>query len=288
MTVPRATSASRAVRLGWRTNLCLALVSAVGIIAFGWPLLADPHSAAIAHASDAPWLFAAMLPLIIAVVLAQIADGGLDAKGVAMLGVLAAVGAALRPFGAGIAGFEPLFVVLALGGRAYGRGFGFALGTITTFASALLTGGIGPWLPFQMLAAGWYGFGAGCLPQRLRGKGELLALAAYGALAAIAYGFLLNLSFWPWAAGVGSQISFAPGADLVENLHRLLLFTVTTSLAFDIPRALTTALLVLVLGHPVLVALRRASRRAAFGAAPRFESPRPPGEPRENEPVGST
>jgi energy-coupling factor transport system substrate-specific component len=95
-------------------------------------------------------------------VLAELADGGMDAKTVAMLGVLAAVGAALRPLGTGIAGFEPVFFLLVLAGRAYGPGFGFALGSITLFASALITAGVGPWLPFQMLGAGWVAAGAGC------------------------------------------------------------------------------------------------------------------------------
>ncbi|HEX7459446.1 MAG TPA: hypothetical protein VF279_02375, partial [Acidimicrobiales bacterium] len=45
-----------------------------------------------------------------------------------------------------------------------------------------------------------------------------------------------------------------------------ILFDLTTSLGFDIPRAITNAVMVLVLGRPVLAALRRASRRAAFGA----------------------
>lgn len=259
-----------AVHVGKRTAATLILVTVVGIIGFGWPLLAAPTSAAVAHSRDAPWLFAVMLPLVLAVVLAQVADGGLDAKGIAMLGVLAAVGTALRPLGAGIAGFEPVFVLLALGGRALGRGFGFALGTITIFSSAILTGGVGPWLPFQMLAAGWFGFGAGCLPQRLRGRAELGALALYSFVAAIIYGFLLNLSFWPWAAGLGSQISYLAGAPVTENLSRWLAFCLATSLGFDLPRAIISAVLVLILGRPILHAIRRATRRAGFGAAVEF------------------
>ncbi len=261
---------SNAVHLGKRTTVTLILVTIVGIIGFGWPLLAAPTSTAVAHSRDAPWLFAVMLPLVLAVVLAQVADGGLDAKGIAMLGVLAAVGTALRPLGAGIAGFEPVFVLLALGGRALGRGFGFALGTITIFSSAVLTGGVGPWLPFQMLAAGWFGFGAGCLPPRLRGKAELGALALYAFVAAIVYGFLLNLSFWPWAAGLGSQISYLAGAPVQENLTRWLAFCVTTSLGFDLPRAIISAVLVLILGRPILHAIRRATRRAGFDAPVEF------------------
>lgn len=258
------------VHIGKRTTVVLCLVTVVGMIAFGWPLLAGANSTAVAHAADAPWLFALLLPLVLGVVLAQVADGGLDAKGVAMLGVLAAVGTALRPLGTGIAGFEPVFIILALGGRALGAGFGFALGTITMFSSAALTGGVGPWLPFQMLAAGWFGFGAGCLPANLRGRAELVMLAAYGAGAALIYGLLLNLSFWPWATGVGSQIAFVAGDPVTENLRRWLLFDITTSLGFDLPRAITTAALILILGRPVLFALRRATRRAAFGASSQF------------------
>lgn len=270
-TKPATSHNAKAVHIGKRSAAALTLVSIVGIMSFGWPLLADPNSTAVAHASDAPWLFALLLPLVIAVVLAQVADGGIDAKGVAMLGVLAAVGTALRPLGTGIAGFEPVFIVLALGGRAMGRGFGFALGTITLFSSAALTGGVGPWLPFQMLAAGWFGFGAGCLPANLRGRAEVIALAAYSAVAALLYGLLLNLSFWPWAVGLSSQISYVPGAPLLENLQRWIAFDIATSLGFDIPRAIITAVVILLIGKPVLFALRRATRRAAFGAQAAFD-----------------
>lgn len=259
-----------AVHIGKRTAIVLTLVTLVGIMAFGWPFLADPNSMAVAHSQDAPWLFAALLPLILAVVLAQVSDGGLDAKGIAMLGVLAAVGTALRPLGTGIAGFEPVFIILALGGRAMGRGFGFALGAITMFASATITGGVGPWLPYQMLAAGWFGFGAGCLPARMRGRAEVFVLGVYGAIAALIYGLLLNLQFWPWAVGLGSAISYVPGAPLIQNLQHWILFDITTSLGFDIPRAVITFVLILILGRPVLYALRRATRRAAFGAVAEF------------------
>ena len=117
---------SDALRLGPRSILTIAATSLVGLIAFGWPLLAAPGSSAIAHASDAPWLFAIVVPLMLAVVVASFTDGGMDAKAVALLGVLAAVVAVMRPLGGGTAGLEPIWVVLVLGGRALGPGFGFA------------------------------------------------------------------------------------------------------------------------------------------------------------------
>lgn len=258
-----------AVRVRPRAAVALAVVSAVGLAGFGWPLLADPDSG-LAQGGDGTWLFVVLLPLLLAVVLAEIADGGMDAKAVAILGVLAAVGAALRPFGGGATGFEPVFFLLVLGGRVLGAGFGFVLGAVTLFASALLTGGVGPWLPFQMLGAAWTGFFAGLLPPA-RGRAELVLLAGYGALAGLAYGLLLNLSFWPYAVQGESSLAYQPGAPASENLARLAAFTLATSLGFDIPRALTTGVLVLLAGPPILLALRRAARRAAFDAPVVFE-----------------
>jgi energy-coupling factor transport system substrate-specific component len=266
-----------AVRVGRRSAITMALASLVGLIAFAWPLVAGAGSAVVAHASDAPWLFAALLPLVLAVVLAEIADGGLDAKGVALLGVLSAVAAALRPFGSGHAGFEPMWIVLVLGGRALGPGFGFCLGAIGMFASALVTGGVGPWLPFQMVGAAWVGLGAGLLP-RASGRRELGMLAGYAAFAAIAYGFLLNLWFWPFMTldpSFPEALSYVPGAPMLENLQHWILFSLTTSLGFDIPRAALAVALVLAAGRPVLTALRRASRRAAFEVPVRFEDAAP-------------
>jgi len=55
----------------------------------------------------------------------------------------------LRPLGAGVAGIEPMWAVLILGGFALGPGFGFVLGSVSLFASALITGGVGPCSPFK-------------------------------------------------------------------------------------------------------------------------------------------
>ena len=260
-----------------RTAAALAGVSLVGLIAFFWPFVVTPASLAADHATDAPWFFALLLPLVVAVLFADVSSGGLDAKGIAMLAVLAAVATALRPLGAGVAGLEPMFVVLLLGGRALGPAFGFALGSLALFTSALLTAGVGPWLPFQMVAAGWFAMGAGLLPQ-IRGRAEIVMLMGYGAVGSLLYGLLMNLSFWPWALGGQSELSFVAGAPLSENLGRWLAFTVATSLGWDIPRAILTAALTLLAGPVLLRAVRRATRRAAFEAPVRFE-PLTPGAP---------
>jgi energy-coupling factor transport system substrate-specific component len=263
-----AAALGRAIGVRPRSAVALVLVTVVGIVAFGWPLLADPDSA-LAHSRDAPLLFALLMVLLLGVLLAEIAEGGIDAKAIALLGVLTAVGAALRPLGAGVTGFSPVFLLIILGGRVLGRGFGFVLGAMTLFTSALVTGGVGPWLPFQMLGAAWVGFGAGCLPHA-EGRREVWIVAAYGGFAGIAYGFLLNLWFWPFITGLDSALSFVPGAELAENLQHFLAYCIATSLGFDVPRAIGNVVLILLVGGALMRTLRRASRKASFGTTPRF------------------
>jgi energy-coupling factor transport system substrate-specific component len=258
-----------AVTFGRRSAVALAATTLVGLVGFGWPLVAPDFAGS--HSADAPWLFVLLLPLLLAVVLAEVADGELDAKAVAVLGVLAGIGAALRPLSGGATGFTFEFFLLVLAGRALGRGFGFVLGAGPLFASALLTAGVGPWLPFQMLAAAWIGYGAGCLP-RAAGRTEVVVLAAYAGVTGLVYGLLTNLTFWPFARYYPEQIAFHPHATVATNLLHWWRFDLTTSLGFDIPRAIGNIVLVLLLGRPVLLALRRVARRAAFG--PRELSPR--------------
>ena len=177
--------------------------------------------------------------------------------------MLAACGAVLRLPSGGVAGFEPVFFLLVPAGRVLGRGFGFVLGALTLFVSALLTGGVGPWLPFQMFGAAWIGFFAGCLPP-LRGRAEIVMLAAYAAVAALVYGLVMDLWFWPFVGGSDTLVSFLAGAGPAENLRRFWAFHISTSFGFDLPRAAFSALFLLIAGRPILGALRRVARRAAF------------------------
>jgi energy-coupling factor transport system substrate-specific component len=258
-----------------RSRLVLGLASLAGLAVFIWPLLISPGGGVSGQSGDAPLVFLLTLPVLVVVVLAEVSSGGIDAKALALLGVLSAVNAALRPLGAGTAGIETVFFLLVLAGRVFGPGFGFVLGSTSLFASALLTAGVGPWLPFQMLAASWVGLGAGLLPGRVRGRWEIAMLGAYGVLGAYAFGLLMNLSFWPYATGSGTDLSYVAGGPVLENLRRFLVFTVVTStLGWDTGRALTNLAAIVLLGPAVLVALRRAARRAAFDAPVDFTPPR--------------
>jgi energy-coupling factor transport system substrate-specific component len=86
------------------------------------------------------------------------------------------------------------------------------------------------------------------------------------------YGLVMNLWFWPFLGGLEATayspaILFDPGAPVSENLARWLAFSLVTSLGWDIPRGVLTAVLIVIAGRPVLTALERASRRANFAPA---------------------
>lgn len=246
-----------------RALTVVGLVSVIGVLGFLWPLIVQPDST-LAHSEDAPLLFAVMLPLLLGVVLAELSDGVMDAKRVAMLGVLAALGTVLRPLGAGTGGIELVFLPIILGGRVFGPSFGFVLGATTLFSSALMTAGVGPWLPFQMLAAAWVGTGAGLLPRRLSGRTEIVVLAAYGAVSALAYGLVMNMYFWPFAVGGDTSISMQAGAAVWDNLRHFFAYHVATSLGWDVGRAITNVVAITLVGRGILAALQRTARRAAF------------------------
>lgn len=263
-----------AIRMRLGSSLALLLASLVTLAAFGWPFVLEADAATTgSHASDAPWVFVLVLPLLAAVVLSELNAGGIDAKAIALLGMLASIGGALRALSPGVAGLEPSFAVIMLGGRVFGRGFGFVQGCLTIFVGALITGGVGPWLPFQMMAAGWVGFAAGCLPA-VRGRTELVLMAALGLVTGLLYGVVMNLWFWPFGI-YGDDLSYVPNADVGSNVAAYARYWAATSFAWDMTRGVCTALLLLLVGRPLLRALRRVSRLANFEPDVRFEAPMP-------------
>jgi len=261
---------SAAITTGRRSTAVLLLASVAGLMMFAWPLLLVPDPGA--SRVGPPFVFLALLPVLVLVVVAELTEGGMDSKSLAMLGVLTAVNAGMRSLGAGLAGVELVFFLLVLAGRVYGPGFGFVLGCTSLFASALLTSGVGPWLPYQMLCASWIGLGAGLLPRRVGGRAEVAMLVAYGVVCAYGFGLLMNLSSWPFVLGIAvpgheGSLSYVPGAALAENLHRFAIYTLLTSTGgWDTGRAITNSVAIVVLGPAVLATLRRASRRASYGA----------------------
>jgi energy-coupling factor transport system substrate-specific component len=257
-----------AIRVRPRTVATLAMAAFIGIVAFCWPFVVAPGQ--LGSSVVATLLFGVLLLLVLAVVLAEVADGGIDAKALALLGVLSAVNAGIRTLGAGTGGIETVFFLIVLAARVFGPGFGFTLGCTSLFASALITSGVGPWLPYQMFGCATVGLVAGLLPPA-RGKLEIGLLAVYGAAAGYLYGLLLNLSFWPFSLDPNSSISYLPGLAFTAQWHRFLVFDATTSLGWDTGRAVTNFIAIIVAGPAVLATLRRAARKAAFEAPVQFD-----------------
>jgi energy-coupling factor transport system substrate-specific component len=242
------------------SKIALALTSAFATAGFTWPFFAPD----MASARFAQYFFWIAMPLAFILLMAQLSDRSLDAKSVALLGMLAALLAALRPLGAGAVGLEPMWFLLILAARVFGGAFGFLLGALGMLASALFTGGIGPWLTYQIFAAAVIGLFAGSIAKDLRGWREQILLLVIAIFSAFGYGLMMDLQFWPWVLGGETQLSFIPGGDLQENLQRFVTFHFLSSMAWDIPRAVLTGALVFSTGPAVLAALRRTRKKAAF------------------------
>ncbi len=260
--VPGGTGASRWIVL---------LASVIGLAGFLYPFVlpavADGTESQ-ARAGFAPVLLALVTGLALLATATELGSGpaGGASKTVALLGVLVATDASLR-LAPSFVGASPLFVLILLAGAAYGSGFGFQMGALTLLVSAFLTGGFGPWLPFQMLGAGWVGMTAGWLPRDWPWRRRVVALALIGAGWGFAYGALLNLWFWPVTApGLGADASlyWVPGLSLGETLHRYVRFYALTSAWYDAFRAAANFFLVALLGGPLLMVMDRYRRRFSW------------------------
>jgi energy-coupling factor transport system substrate-specific component len=235
-------------------------VGLVGVAAFAWPfLLPAAVGGREAHEVDAPIVLLVLLCAVGLLLFVELGRGGMGPKTVALIAVLAAAMVALRLPGF-IAGFSAMFIVVLIGGNAFGAAFGFLLGAIGTFASGMFVGGLGPWLPFQMIAVGWVGAGAGLLPKPSGWPLRVGILAAYGFAAAFAFGAVMNLWFWPFQAGT-SEVGWAPELGFATNVRHYLTFYATTSAGWDVAGAIGNAILVVALGRPLLGSFDRIARR---------------------------
>lgn len=267
-TLPR----TAAPQLGeWLPFLSLNLL---GVVAFLHPFVsgaAAPDSRWFEHATDAPLVFGGLAGLCLLLVVADMANGRLDSKTIAGLGVLAAMAAILRtvtlPAGANL-----FWTLVIVGGWTLGPRLGFLLGSLALVISAFITGGVGPWMPFQAFAAAWVGLAAGFagafarqmhLPHRV----EVVCLAALGAVAAIFYGLVINLWSWPFFVG-GPDIAYQPGLGLAEAVRRYANYYLVTSFGWDLVGSVCNALALGVAGSPLVRALSRFRDRFSWQSLP--------------------
>ena len=246
----------------------LAVASVIGLGAFFYPFFISRTAQAegmVAHAQDAPLIFVLLVVLCIGAILSSLSAGAMNSKLVAVLGILTAANAVLRGV-PGPAGFTLVFILPVLCGYAYGPTFGFLLGVFSLAVSAFLGFGVGPWLPYQMLSAGWVGLLSGLLPSLERHpRAEVPLLAVWGMLLGFCFGVLMNVYFWPYVfSGAQSQMYWEPGLSLVETLRRYAVFYAVTSLWWDLARAAGNLVLLLLFAAPLLRLLRRFQQRFFF------------------------
>jgi len=222
-----------------------------------------------------PMMMTFLLGLCLLVLLYEAQGPVVNTKLIALLGILVAINSALRFIETAIpgpGGFSPIFFLIILVGYVFGGRVGFLMGALTLLVSALITGGVGPW----MFTAGWVGLSTPLLRPFARtsaariGKAgsspkisEMLVLAAFGVLWGFLYGAIMNLWQWPYIAGPQNQ-SFTSGLGPGAILQHYLAFYLVTSLVWDAIAAVGNAVLILAFGAPALRALRRFKQRFEF------------------------
>ncbi|HHW84779.1 MAG TPA: ECF transporter S component [Chloroflexi bacterium] len=289
------------------TLLTYLLTTLVGVIAFLYPFwlpqVTQTAAGDIAHAGDSALMVTVLVGICFIVLLLEVQREAVGAKPIALLGVLVAINATLRFAEVAVpgpGGFSPIFLLIILGGYVFGGGFGFLLGALTLLVSAIITGGVGPWLPYQMFTAGWVGLSAplcrpvvrimagatGAAPQAsAKGEAEAEArrvtprpsppalrsevwvLALFAGYWGLLFGAIMNLWFWPFAVGP-MQMHWTPGIGVWETVQRYLVFYAVTSLAWDMARAIGNFVLVVFAGAAILRVLRRFQLRFNFVQLP--------------------
>lgn len=252
------------------------LSTLLGLLAFADPFLRPVvlasggfEQASYARTAEAPMLTVGLLLLCLTALFVEMQGQATNVKMIAALGVLVAITAVLRFLETAVAGpggFSPVFVPIILTGYVFGSRFGFLMGALSLLVSALLTGGVGPWLPFQMFSAGWIGLTAGWLPHLSRPGLEMGLLILFGLVWGLLYGAIINLYFWPFFVGEAG-LSWQVGDSWQKTVAHYAAFYLATSLVWDIFAALGNGLLLLALGRPVLQALNRFQTRFQFQVA---------------------
>ncbi len=239
------------------SRIALLASSAVGLAVFLWPFFGGGQPGEATAGAFGIGTVAALAAM-------ELVAGRLDTRRLALLAALAAIDAAARAaLVTGIGGFSPIFLLILCGGYVFGAEYGFLLGAVTILVSALVTGGLGPWLPYQLFASGWVGALAGLAGQGRRGRPtrrDVVVLAIVGAVLGYGYGAVMDI--WNWTYYQASPgLGFRPGMGLVAALEHFGRFYIATSLVYDTFRAVGNAVMVVVLGTPVLVALARLRMR---------------------------
>lgn len=243
--------------------------SVAGAFLFLWPFFGLGLPPGMAAGAVAGGALIALFPI-------EVIARRLDARGMALLASLSAIDAGARAaLVTGIGGFSPIFLLILCGGYAMGPVYGFLVGSLSLLLSALATGGLGPWLGYQIFAAGWVGSVAGAAGVWRRRKvsaarptvADVVILCAVGLVCGYGYGAVMDLWQWTFFRS-SSSLGFHAGMPPLMVLQRFLHFYVATSAVYDSFRAVGNVVLVAAVGLPVIMALLRLRSRFQFEVVP--------------------
>lgn len=225
---------------GSGTTLVWAIATLIGLGWLTWPLWGSTTAPGRADASaEAPWLVAAQLGMTVLL-------GGLVVRSARSPRVLTPVvlGAALSCLmRAGLTpqsnGIEPVFWVPLLIGATMGPAVGVLAGWTSCLASSAVIGTLSTPLPGQVVVWGLWGLAGGTLHRLGRARTWWAGIVWALALGPVS-GVLLNLIGWSAETADPGQ-TFIVGLSPWRQAGRLWSYTRATSLAFDMSRAVTNA-----------------------------------------------
>ncbi len=256
------------------TGLIYILTTGLGVFAYVYPLMEPSHAGLVSsnRQNELPLMMAMILALCSIVLIYEIQQYRLNTKLIALLGILIAINSTLRFIDLTLpvlGGFSPVFFLILITGYVFGGRMGFLMGSLTMLVSALITAGVGPWLPNQMLTAGWVGLSATIvrklvlLTHQENKPSEFLLLLIFGFLWGYLYGAITNLWFWPFLLNPSNQ-QFVPGSSLITSMRNYGVFYVASSFLWDTTRAIGNVLLILFFGKATIKVLRRFQKRFYF------------------------
>lgn len=235
----------------------MSLVSAMFLILLmmcAWPLFVGENLLTTTSNSQLQVTLALLIPLAMLLTLNDALHHAVTIRSFALIAIFISLAVALRPLGLGVAGLEPIWVAIIMSGYTLGMSAGFIVGGLSLLLSALVTGGVGPWLGNQMVLAALIGAGAGLIGAF---RTHRLLITVYAAISTYFFGWFMNLWFWPTFSNLQSSIAFNPSESLFERVEAWARFSLLTSTGFDIPRAILSATLVWLVADRLTSAVHR-------------------------------
>lgn len=191
--------------------------------------------------------------IILAFLFLGFEQGDYGAREIAVVGALAAVGAAGRVLFAAVPGVQPATFIAILAGYIFGAEPGFMVGALIALLSNIFLGQ-GPWTPWQMLAWGLAGASGGILAVVMKGKVRVVPIAILCAAWGFLFGWMMNFWFW---------LSFVYPLTLKSYLAASL-----TSFWFDFFHAAGNVVFAVLLTRPVSTMLLRFRARFSIEYVP--------------------